>query len=123
MAKQMEVTAKVPAKDNKPEMSGGCVVQYGETAVESISMFGDEAVNSNAFAAWRVTLQAGIRRSLIAGKTAEQIQAEFGNAKMGVAVMGAKVDPITASLAKFKTMTKEEQSAYIKALREAAQGA
>lgn len=116
MPKVMEVSAKSP----KLEKETAVVVNFGETAEESIEMFGGESVNSNAFANWRVTVQAGIRRGHEAGKTDEQIMDEFANAKMGVAVAGGRVDPIQASLAKFKTMNKEEQAGYLEKLRAAA---
>jgi len=95
-------------------------VNYGETVEESIEMFGGEAVNSNAFANWRVTLQAAIRRGHEANKTDDQIMDELAGAKMDVAVAGGRVDPIQASLAKFKTMTTDEQADYLDKLRAAA---
>ena len=97
-----------------------CAVNYGATAEDSIEMFGAEAVNSNAFANARVTIQAAIRRMHDAGKSDEEIQTAMDTWKMGVAVSGGRVDPIQASLAKFKTMSPEEQEAYLGALREAA---
>ena len=118
MPKGMEVSAKSP----KHERETAVIVQFGETVDESIDMFGGEAVNSNAFANWRVTLQAAIRRMHEAGKSDEEIQQSLGTAKMGVAVAGGRVDPIQASLAKFKTMTQEEQAEYLEKLRAAAAG-
>jgi hypothetical protein len=96
-------------------------VNFGETLEESVEMFGPEAVNSNAFAGWRVTLQAAIRRGHDAGKTDEQIQAELRTAKMGVAVAGVAVDPIQASLARFKLMNAEEQADFLEKLRQSAE--
>lgn len=116
MPKVMEVSAKSP----KLEKETAAIVNYGETAEESIEMFGSEAVNSNAFANWKVTLQATIRRGHEAGKTDDQIMAELVEAKMGVAIAGGRVDPIQASLAKFKTMNKDEQAEYLEKLRAAA---
>lgn len=113
-----EVSARSPKLDRETL----AVVQYGETVEESTEMFGAEAVNSNAFANWRVTLQAAIRRGHEAGKTDEEIQNELEGAKMGVAVSGGAVDPIQASLAKFKLMNSEEQADYLEKLKEAAAG-
>lgn len=118
MPKVMEISAKSP----KLERETAAVVNYGETVEESVEMFGGEAVNSNAFANWRVTLQAAIRRSHEAGKNDEAIMDELADAKMGVAVSGGRVDPIQASLAKFKTMSPEEQAGYLDQLRAAAEG-
>jgi len=111
-----EVSAKSPKLDRETAV----VVNYGETAEESLEMFGAEACNSNAWANWKVTLQAAIRRGHDANKTDEQIQDELAEAKMGVAVTGAAVDPIQASLLKFKTMNPEEQADYLEKLKAAA---
>ena len=111
---------EVSAKSPKMERETLAVVNYGTTIEESIEMFGADAVNSNAFANWRVTLQACIRRGHLAGKTDEDIQAELASAKMGVAVSGGSVDPIAASLAKFKLMDSDEQAEYLEQLRQAA---
>ena len=115
----MEVK-EVNAKSPKLERSTDVVVNFGETLEESVEMFGGDAVNSNAFANWRVTLQAAIRRGHDANKTDEQIQEELIDAKMGVAVTGAAVDPIQASLLKFKLMTPEGQAEYLEQLKAAA---
>ena len=111
-----EVSARSPKLDRETVI----IVNTGATIEESVELFGADAVNSNAFANWRVTLQAGIRRGHEAGKSDDEIQKELGEAKMGVAVSGGKVDPIQASLAKFKTMTAEEQKSYLDDLRAAA---
>jgi hypothetical protein len=118
---QKEVSAKVPAKDGKPEMSATVLVNYTEDLEEAKQMFGENAILTNAFANWRVTLQANIRNKLAAGKTPEQIQAELADAKMGVAAIGSKVDPQQAFLMKFKNATPEEQSKMLEMLRSAAQ--
>lgn len=126
--KKIEVQALVP---EKKDASGKVVsaqlgpvsveVEYGETAAESVKMFGDEAVNSNAFANWRVTLQANIRGALKRGETPEQIKARLASAKMGVAVTGGKVDAEAAFKAKFLSATPEQRKAMIQQLRELAQ--
>jgi len=92
-------------------------VQTGATAAEMIQMFGDKAVKSNADANWVVTLQSNIRARLLKGETTEQIQAALGNAKMGVALKGAKVDPIQAYLAMFATASPEKQKEMLKELQ------
>jgi hypothetical protein len=120
---KLEVTARVPAKDDAPEKSATVFVNTGATSAEMVEMFGDEAVKSNANANWVVTLQAAIRRGLNANKTPDAIQAELADAKMGVKTSLGKVDPIQASLAMFKTMSKEERKAYLADLKAAASGA
>ena len=116
MSDVKEISAKSP-KLNKETV---IIVNYGKTVEESIEMFGGDAVNSNALANWIVTLQAGIRRLHSAGKTDDEIQEILGSAKMGVAVSGGRIDPIQASLAKFKTMNADEQADYLEKLRAAA---
>ena len=115
----MEVK-EISARSPKLERETVVLINFGETAEESIEMFGGEALNSNAFANYRVTVQAGIRRGHEANKTDEQIADEFADAKMGVALTGAAVDPIQASLLKFKTMTPEGQADYLEKLKAAA---
>ena len=118
----MPEVKEVSAKSPKLKRETAIVVNFGETAEESIQMYGAEAVNSNAWANARVTIQAAIRRMHEAGKSDEEIQEALGDWKMGVAVSGGRVDPIAASLAKFKTMSHEEQSEYLDKLRAAAAG-
>jgi hypothetical protein len=127
MAKKMEIAALIPEKKDaqgkvvSPQLGPVTVeVEFGENAVESGKMFGDEAVNSNAFANWRVTLQANIRGGLKRGEAPEAIKARLAGAKMGVAVTGAKVDSEQAYIAKFMTATPEERKAMIAKLRQMA---
>ncbi len=120
---KMIVEAKVPEKkegDKVVRAQLGPVqitVQTGTTAAESIALFGDKAVKSNADANWVVTLQANIRARLLKGENAEAIQAGLGAAKMGIAVKGAKVDPIQAYMAMFATATPEKQKEMLKELQ------
>ncbi len=116
MSEVKDVSAKSPKLDRETVV----MVNYGENVAESVEMFGGEAVNSNALANWIVTIQAGIRRAHSAGKTDDEIQELLGDAKMGIAVSGGRVDPIQASLAKFKTMNSDEQAEYLEKLRAAA---
>ena len=116
MADVKEVSAKSPKLDRETVI----MVNYGESVEESTEMFGGDAVNSNALANWIVTLQAGIRRAHSAGKTDDEIQELLGSSKMGVATSGGRVDPIQASLAKFKTMNEDERTAFLEKLKMAA---
>ena len=123
--KQEVVSAIVPANAEKgtAEISASVTVNYGETAEESIAMFGADAVNSNAFANWRVTLQANIRGALKRGEAPESIAARLSGAKMGVAATGAKIDPVQAYLAAFQNATPEKQAEMLKELKERAKKA
>ena len=121
--KSLVVEAKVPEKKDGDKVIAkqigpvSITVQTGETATEMIKLFGEDAVKSNANANWVVTLQSNIRARLKKGETAEQIQAALGNAKMGVAVAGSKVDPIQAYLAMFASATPEKQKEMLKELQ------
>ena len=123
MGKALVVEAKVPEKKEGDKVIAkqigpvSITVQTGETATEMIKMFGEDAVKSNANANWVVTLQSNIRARLKKGETAEQIQAALGNAKMGVAVAGSKVDPVQAYLAMFASATPEKQKEMLKELQ------
>jgi len=123
------VEAKVPEKKNadgtierKQIGPVQITVETGATAAESIELFGDKAVKSNSDANWVVTLQSNIRARLLKGESAEAIQAALGSAKMGVAVKGAKVDPIQAYLAMFASASPEKQKAMLKELQTKAAG-
>lgn len=121
--KALVVEAKVPEKKEGDKVIAkqigpvSITVQTGETATEMIKMFGEDAVKSNANANWVVTLQSNIRARLKKGETVEQIQAALGNAKMGVAVAGSKVDPVQAYLAMFASATPEKQKEMLKELQ------
>ena len=116
MSELREITAKSPKLGRNTTV----LVNVGATVEKSIEMFGGDAVNSNANAAWCVTLQASIRRAHLAGKDDETIQKEMDTAKMGVAMSGGRVDPIQASLIKYRTMNAEEREAFIEQLKAAA---
>ena len=106
---QKEVTAQVPekkdAEGNITQNQLGPVtgfVNYPETLAEAEEMYGADAILSNAFANWRVVVQAGIRTDLKKGKSADDILEACAGAVMGVAREGGKVDPMQAVIAKFK---------------------
>jgi len=114
MSEMKGITAKAP------KLGKECTVfvPFGETAAESIEMFGDSAVNSNAFANHRVIVQSGVRRALEAGKAEEEIVKIFADAKMGVATSAGAVDPVQASLSKYKLMTADERREYLASLKD-----
>lgn len=128
MSKDFIVAAKVPAKKDAEgnvttqELDATVVVQTAETLDEASEMFGEEAILSNMNSNWKVTLQGNIRSSLKSGLTPEQIQDKLGTAVLGVAQIGARIDPQAAFIAKFKTATPEDQAKMIEQLRDAAEG-
>ena len=120
---KLTVEAKVPEKKEGDKVIRkqigpiSITVETGATAAEMIQLFGDKAVKSNADANWTVTLQSNIRARLLKGESAEAIQAALGSAKMGVAVKGAKVDPVQAYLAMFASASPEKQKEMLKELQ------
>ena len=126
---QKEVTAQVPEKKNdEGEVTQAAlgpatiILNYPESMEEAVEMYSDEAILSNAFRNWAVTIQSNIRSSLKAGLTVEQIQDKLGTAVMGVASVGGRVDAQTAFIAKFKMATPEKQGEMLEMLRDAAAG-
>ena len=111
-----EIKASLP-DDGKEAI---IIVDYPESLEEAEEAYGAIALLSNAFANWRITLQAGVRRLLKIGKSQEEIQHLMGSAKMGVATVGAKMDPIEASLIVFKNMDEAGRQEYIRKLQAAA---
>lgn len=118
--KNQIVSARVPGKDGADDLYCEVSIPMPETIEEAVQAYGEEAVLSNALAHWRVTLQAAIRSGLKRGETPEQIQERLANAKMGVKVRGAQVDPMQAFLAKFKSATPEEREQLLQMLQESA---
>jgi hypothetical protein len=108
---------QVSAKDPKSGKAATISVKTGDTATEMIKMFGEEAVASNANSNWVVTLQSAIRSGIRRGETQEQIQKRLGEAKMGVKVVGGKVDPVQAFVAKFQASSAEEQQKMLAELK------
>lgn len=124
MSVQKEISARLPAKEgrNTEELSAVVFVDMAETIEEAVEMFGEEAILTNAFSNWRVTLQGNIRGALGRGEDPDTIADRLSTAKMGVAQTGGRVDPQAAFLAKFKNATQEEQAEMLDALKAAAQG-
>jgi len=119
-----EVTFTLPAS-NKMNTKGmdlqvSALVDFPDTLQEAIERYGEGAILSNAWAAWRVVLQAAGRRLLAQGKSPEEIQAYFDSVKMGAASERVKTDPITATVMRFKSMTEEEQAEFLEKLKQMA---
>jgi len=120
------VSAKVPRNEKKgivKDLVASVEIPMPETVEEAIKAYGGEAVLSNAIANWRVTLQSNIRGGLKRGETPQQIQERLKDAKMGVSVKGAKIDPVQAFLAKFQSSTPKDQKKLLAELQKRAAAA
>ena len=119
MAKDVVINAKVPANEEKgiKEMQGSITVQFTDDVTEAVEMFSAPAVLTNALRNWVVTLQGNIRGALKRGIAPDALQALLGSAKMGVAQVGAAVDPIEAYMATFANATAEKQAEMLKDLK------
>ena len=115
MPKQVEVTATAKLADGTTK-SETIFITAGETAEESIKMFSDEAVNSNAIRNGKITVQSGMRSLIKAGKNQQEIQAKYKDWKLGVA-MDRTVDLVGAMVSKWDSYTKEDQESILKQLK------
>lgn len=122
----LKIDAKLPKseKDGRPEDKiGNLTVQFPDVdkdpdaaLAEAVKAFGAKALLSNAKANWVITLQGNIRSRLKKGQLNEQIQADLGGAKMGVAVAKVAADPKANAIAFMKTLTPEQRKAFIQEL-------
>ena len=121
--KDYQVSATVPKNEEKgikQDMNAVITVKFPENFEEAKKMNLEEAIMTNAFANWRVTLQSNIRSSLKRGDNESAIQTRLGSAVIGVAQQGVKVDPVQAYLAKFQSATPEEQAKMLNELKKRA---
>ena len=123
--KDLTIVANVPEKKENGKVvtkaiDGSVTVKFPETVDEAKKVFGEDACLSNMQKAWTVTLQGTIRSRLRKGIPAAQIATDLATAKMGVASVGAKIDPQAAFIAKFKMSTPEGQAKMIADLKKAA---
>lgn len=95
-------------------------VDFPGTVEEAKGWASDEALLTNAFANWRVTLQSNMRSGMIKGETQEQLQQRLGKAKMGVSQKGVTIDPVQAYLARFENANPEEQKKMLQELQKRA---
>lgn len=111
--KEEIINAKLP----KMGASASVKISIPETIEEAVSLYGANAVLSNALANWRITLQGNIRAALARGMSAQEIQERLASAKMGVSMRGPKADPVQAFLAKFASATPEDQKRMLAELQ------
>jgi len=99
--KDLQVSATYHS-GKEDEKTGSINVKAPETAEEAISMFGGEAVLTNALANWVVKLQGNVRSGLGKGESTEVMQTRLGGSKMGIAAAKAAMDPKAAWLASYQ---------------------
>ncbi len=124
MSKSVSIAAKVPANEEKGtvEQVATITVQSPETVKEAVEMYGEEAILTNCFANWRVTLQGNIRSALKKGEKGDSIAARLAGAKMGVAQTGGTVNAEDAYIAMYASATPERQKEMLAALKNQAEG-
>ena len=114
MGTKVDVSAKLPAKDNRQEMEATVQYDFGDNADEALELFGTDAVYSGFVANAKVTLQSGIRRCLENGRDPQA----FADAwKPGVKTPSIAADPVAAAKAAFSKMSDEERMAFLEQLK------
>lgn len=89
---------------------------FGDSLADATAKFGEKAVFDDFVASAKITLQAGMRRLLEAGKSEAEIASALATWKPGVK-MERMVDPVVSLMSKFGTMSEEEQLALIEKLK------
>jgi hypothetical protein len=117
--KKLSVTATKEINGEKKQAT--VEFEVGDNVEESIKMFGAEVVNSGFIADAVIDLQAFLRRRIEKGEDQAVIAQAATGWKPGVK-MPRVSDPVGALMAKFPTMTKEEQAAIINQLKARAAG-
>jgi hypothetical protein len=125
MAKDLAITATVPANKETGVAQIGpftATVKTGETALEKINLFGDDAVSSNADSNWTVTLQSRMRSAMKRGLDEAAVAALISNAKMGVAApkTGGGITVATAKsklLSAWSEMSEEDKKSFMASLK------
>jgi hypothetical protein len=123
---KISVVANVPEKKEGDKVVQKAVgpytinVECPNTIAEMVKVFGEDAVKANAVANWIITLQGSMRSAMKKGLTLAQIQTNLGNAKMGVAVKGIKIDPEQAFIAMFENSDPAKQAEMLAALKQKA---
>lgn len=120
------VKAKTAIKDE----DGGIIrheeasLEYDFTSslTEMVEKFGEEIVYQLAVQQARISLQAAMRRLILEGNSEESIRIQLEDWRPGAQV-GKTADPFAATLAKFATLSPEEQAEYLEKLRVQAQAA
>jgi hypothetical protein len=109
-------TKTIATKSPKTGRSATVTFNYGDTAAETIEMYGDAVVNSNFIASDVINVQGIVRRMLDKGKTEAEIQAKISTRKPGIA-LSREVDHEAAFLVSFAQLSPEDQAKKIEEMQ------
>ena len=106
---------KATKKIGDVEKEGVIAFDFGGDLATAQTLFTPETIYANFVRSAVITAQAAIRRMLEDGKSQEEITAKMASWKPGVPLERVS-DPIGATIAKFTTMSEDEQTALIEKL-------
>ena len=98
------------------------IYDFGGTLKAAVALFTAEVIYTQFVAAAKVTAQSAMRRMIEKGIDPADIATKMAGWKPGIAMTREGGDPGTAMLAKFGTLSPEEQNAYLDSLRKVAAG-
>lgn len=115
MGTAIEVSAKLPANEDRPqELEGTVLYDFGDNIDEAIEKFGGDTVFSGFVANSKVTLQSGVRRCLENGRDPQAFADVW---KPGVKAPSIAQDPMAAARSAFARMTDEEKAEFLQQLK------
>ena len=109
--------ASIEVKASNPKTEQEAVVSYdfGDNLTEAIESYGHDPVFSLYVAQGKVALQAGLRRTMEAGKDPVEFAAGW---KPGVKAPSISADPMSAAKAAYARMSDEEKADFLQGLKE-----
>jgi len=105
-----DIEVKAKKGDNETAVS----YNFGKNLADAVAKFTEDVVFTNFRQAAKITLQAGLRRCLEAGKDPVEFAGKF---KPGVQTATGAVDPVVAMKAKFAGMSNEERAEFLNDLK------
>lgn len=117
----VEAKTQVEGEDgSKVEVNASGMYDFGDSLDDASQKFTDKVVFDLYKAQAKIVVQALIRRCLVAKMAAEEIEKKVAEYILGTSLTVQKNTQV-AMLEEFKSMTREEQDAYISRLRETIQ--
>jgi hypothetical protein len=111
----MDITAKKKIGDELKEITVNC--DLGENLEDAVNKFGAEVVFTNARAAFKITAQSAMRRYLEMGLDSKNIIDKMATWKPGVSAERVTVDPVTALMGKWGSMSEAEKKDILAKLK------